>query len=438
MKLWKNLPVWIGMWFAYSACAQTNGVDAGRTISLEEALDRTLATDQSIQVALEEVRKSDLVRWSALTRVGPRVTGNGSYNNPKENITTAQGPLIVESWRGDVTVQQPLVDLTVFAAYRAGRLGSQASRYSYNYTVRGVLFGVARAYYDVLKKSRLAEVNRRTLDLSQQQLELAQNRAKSGEVTKTDTLQAKVAVERARRVLTASENALTLSRHTLGSLLNLGTNETFQVIEPAPATLGTDTLETLQARAASQREDLRAASLGISQSREREREVRAQYGPKLLAQWSNQWVDPETTSSRNNFWQAGVAMSVPLFAGGQREVDLVKTKHETRQSQLRSQDLAKTVNLDVQDAWLSVQTLTQNLQALESEVAAAEEALKTVQNQYRAGTATSLSVQTALNDLNTSRTDQTVALYDFQVALRNLERVTGTLQEERISRLNKR
>lgn len=422
----------------WSLLAQTNTVTTGRLLSLDEAYDRALATDQSIQIAFEEIQKSDLLPWSALTRLGPRITGNGGYSKPERNLANFSGPVLQETWRGDITVQQPLLDPTVLAAYRAGKLSAQAARLTRLYLARNVLFGVTRAYYDVLKKERIVRVSRQTLALAQQQLDLAQNRFRSGEVTKTDVLRAQVTVERARRSLVTAENSLSLAQKNLSTMLNLPSPAGFIVLDPPPYPTDTPALDDLQQRAAARREDLRVAGLTIDQSRQHEREARAQYWPRLVGQWNNQWVDPETVSSRNDFWQAGLALQLPLFTGGQREVDLQRTRHETKQTELSRESLLKSVELDVQDAWLNAQTLAQSLKALEVEVAAAEETLKNLQNQYKAGSATSLDVQNALNDLNTSRTDQAVQIYDYQIALRNLERASGVFQEERIKKLKDR
>ena len=65
---------------------------------------------------------------------------------------------------------------------------------------------------------------------------------------------------------------------------------------------------------------------------------------------------------------------------------------------------------------------------------AAEQGYHDLENQYRAGTATSVDVLSALNDLNTARKDLAVQTYDYQVALRNLEQVSGVFQEPRVQR----
>ena len=55
-----------------------------------------------------------------------------------------------------------------------------------------------------------------------------------------------------------------------------------------------------------------------------------------------------------------------------------------------------------------------------------------MQIQYTAGTATSVDVLSALNDLNTARKDLAVQTYGYQVALRNLEQTSGIFQESRV------
>jgi outer membrane protein TolC len=105
-------------------------------ITLEQAYDRTLATDQSIRIAQYEIRRANLLPWSALTRLGPSLTGNSSYQNSQtvRSRSSSGDPLGSgsrldnESRRAGVTFQQPLLDLTVFPAYRLGKLSARAAK----------------------------------------------------------------------------------------------------------------------------------------------------------------------------------------------------------------------------------------------------------------------------------------------------------------------
>ena len=87
----------------------------------------------------------------------------------------------------------------------------------------------------------------------------------------------------------------------------------------------------------------------------------------------------------------------------------------------------------MKDAWLNVKSLTETLTALQTQVSAAEQSYKDIQNQYTVGTSTSVDVLSALNDLNNARKDLTQETYSLQVALRNIEQVSGCFQEQRVN-----
>jgi outer membrane protein TolC len=427
-------------------------------LTLEQAYDRALQTDQTIRIAYWEVRKANLLPWSALTRLGPQLSAGGSYQRREQfSRTTALDTETVPSstlevpattrtsrtertnrnaggtGQGSLTYEQPLIDLTVFPAWRAGRISTVIARLQHQFTVRETLFGVASAYYEVLKQQRLVEVNREALRLAGEQLDLAQKRADVGEVTRSDVLRATVTVEDARRTLVESENVLEFARNTLRNVLNLAPDAPLPLVEPPdyPGTL--PPFEELLNRAYAQREDLRVKVLAIDQDIARRGEIIGEYGPRVVAQFDTARSHLSGTSTSSNYdWQAAVSVQVPIFTGGQREIDLMTQNRQIEQTRLDRERTAKNVESDVKQAWLTVRSLQQTIKALHAQVVAAEQGYHDLEIQYRAGTATSVDVLSALNDLNTARKDLAVQTYDYQVALRNLEQVSGVFQQPRV------
>lgn len=427
-------------------------------ISLEEAYDRTMATDQTIRIAYWEVRKANLLPWSALTRLGPQLTASGGYTRRElfterrvtETVTepssTTGIPTISESRSRERTTRnhagtaemgislvQPLIDLTVFPAYRAGNISKAVARLQHQFTIRGTLFGVVEAYYEVLKQQRLVDVSRETLRLAEEQRNLAQIRADNGEVTRADVLRATVTVETARRVLVESENVLEFARNTMRNILNLAPDAPIELVEPPdyPGTL--PDFDPLLQRAYARREDLRVRVLAIDQDIARRDEIIADYGPRVVAQFDTSRDNiTGSAASRNYDWQAAVAVQLPILTGGQREIDLLTANRQIEQTRLDRERTAKTVESEVKQAWLTVRALQQTIKALHAQVVAAEQGYHDLEIQYRAGTATSVDVLTSLNDLNIARKDLAVQTYDFQVALRNLEQTSGVFQEARV------
>lgn len=420
--------------------------EIGSVITLEEAYDLALATDQSIRIAFYEVRKANLLPWSALTRIGPRLTGRANYTRSERSTTATvletdfTGAARTSHSRSGtgalgIAFEQPLIDFTVFPAHRFGKLSAAAARLQHRFTIRETLFGVAGAYYDVLRQERLVAVNRESLRLAGQQLEFAQKRANVGEVTRADMLRAQVAVETARRTLVESANLLEFNRNTLANILNLAPDTPFRVAEPPDYPTTLPPFADLLARAWEHREDLRVKELAIEQDIALRNQVVGEYAPRVTAQFDSARARTTGSSAQSGHdWQATVAVSVPFFTGGQREIDLLTANEQIKQTRLAREQAAKGVESEVKLAWLTVRSLQQTLKALHAQVVAAEQGYHDLEIQYRAGTATSVDVLSALNDLNTARKDLAVETYGYQVALRNLEQVAGVFQQARVQR----
>ncbi|MES2709801.1 MAG: TolC family protein [Verrucomicrobiota bacterium] len=406
-----------------------------RRLTLNEAYDRALATDQSISLALQAVVQADLLPARAWTRLTPRL--NGTLNSSQSG-SRARGQEFSsnQDGRARLSLSQPLLDFTVKPAVRAGQLAAQESRMDYRGTVRDIILGVATAYYDVLRQQELIAVNRESLRLAEEQKNFATQRMEVGEVIRTDVLTADVTVQRARRSLTESENALRLARTILANALNLDPETVFEVIEPPGYALPGDSLHDLQIKARNQRDDLQRLLTAIARRTENLAETRAGYLPSVSASVSaGRGVQQNSNSSGTDGqtdYSAGLSVSIPLFTGGEKALDLKQAESEIIKAKLEYERSAKASDEEVTSAWLQTQTLRQTLASLRAEVKSAEENHSLVQQQYLAGATKSLDVLQALTDLNTSRTDLTVSLFQYQLALRELAARTADFERARI------
>ncbi len=435
---------------AFAAQAKVRERTANGVITLERAYDMALETDQSIRTAYWEVRKADLLPWSAWAKLGPQVSATSGYQRGETVVGTSVPARLENGVRAfvdqdalshtgygqiGISTQQPLIDFTFFPALRLAKLSKAATRLALQFTIRETLYGVASAYYAVIKQQSIVKVNREALLLTEGQRDLAQKRLDVGEVTRTDVLRAQVTVETARQTLVQSESALELSRNTLANILNLAPNAPFSVIEPPGYPAALPPFDALLARAYDRREDLRVKVIAIDQDIARRGAVLGLYGPKVVAGFSSGIGHTSGTSASDaNSWLASVSVNVPIFTGGQREVDLKTAEFQIQETRLAKELAAKSVESDVKQAWLNVRTFEQTLKAARVQVVAAEQSYHDLQIQYRAGTATSVDLLSALNDFNTARQNLAAQTYDYQVALRNIEAVSGVFQEQRVQR----
>ena len=423
---------------------------AGGVISLEDAYSRTLATDQSIRIAYWEIRKANLLTWSALARIGPQLNGGGTYNRNQsrspgsvivsEPTTTSQGQSQIETLTStsetsnvNLTYTQPILDFSVFPAFKYGKLAAIAARLQHQYTIRQTLFGVTSAYYQVLTQEGIVAVDLKTVELSSEQFDVAQKRLNVGEVTRADALNARVTYESARRALIEARNTLLLNRDTLGNILNLGGDNGFEVVTPPDYPTTIPPFEKLLAIAYRNREDLRVADIAIGEDEQKKGEVWAEYAPQVAGSLSDSYANARGLyGPQSQVWDASISVSMPFFTGGQREIDLKTAGEQIEEDQLNREKAAKTVEGDVRQAWLNANSLSESLPALRLQVDAARQSYQDLQHQYEAGTAASVDVLVALTTLNTSENELATQVFALQVALRNLEETAGVFQQRRV------
>ena len=409
--------------------------EKARVISLEQAYDRTLASDQSIQIAYTEILKANLLPWSALTKFGPRITAGYSYNHVEtttQYITPTLG--IVDARNANISLNQPLVDFTFFPAFKLGKLTVRSNRLQYQLTIRNVLFGVAKAYYEVLKEQQIVLLDKNTLGLALNQLQLSQNQYDAGAVSKVDILRARSSVETAQQTLIVDQNILESDRNTLANTLNLhGKEREFEVKQPSDAVGPVGSFEDNLATAYAGREDYKISMIAIQQSREQRNEVVGQYAPTVNAQFTQNWADSRDNPS-SQAWAGLISVQIPIFTGGQREIDLRTASLNIDEAKINLETTQKTVETDVNTTWLQVETLRETIVSLTAQVKADEQNYQDLQNQYEAGAATSLDTQNALNQLASSRTRLITQTYQYQVVRRDLERAIAVFQNPRVKK----
>ncbi len=250
-------------------------------LSLELAYERATQTDQSIRIAYLRLKRSKLLPWSALTRMEPRAaasagrgktdedrnsssfsrenqprsgfgssldrsvdtlnrprSGTESYTFEEDRMERQRVPLstLDRSQRiqsMEVVLEQPLLDLTVFPAWKFGKLATEAARLQCRAVTRDVLLGVAHAYYDALKADSILQLARQTATLAREQQEQSKNRLDAGEALRTDLLRARTLVESTRRAEIEALAQSRLAHATLATLLNLDPALNLVLSEPA-------------------------------------------------------------------------------------------------------------------------------------------------------------------------------------------------------------
>ena len=133
----------------------------------------------------------------------------------------------------------------------------------------------------------------------------------------------------------------------------------------------------------------------------------------------------ETFGHSHGTYTAEGQLSVPIL-----QIAKTRGEEETAGAQLdqakdKLSDQVQQVNADVRDAILDIQTAAKLVEATQSNVELAREALSEAQQRYKAGVDTSLSVSQALSTDRQAEDQYISALYQHNVAKLSLARALG-------------
>jgi outer membrane protein TolC len=411
----------------------------GEVITINEAYELALKTHERIMISKKEVEKSELLPKRALSVMLPLAEIEGSWVKYKDeiriegidNLSSDQGPVALPSdeWRGDFIFEQPLYQAEFFSLRRQAFKSIDRTTQDYYMTIQDTLFEVATAYYEVLEAYKLVENAKETLRLAEEELRVAKVRFEVGEVTRTAVLRAEVDVSQAQRNIIETQNNLQLAKDTLGRLIGIEGGK-IEVVEPAPIEKIDKPYEALVDKALNYRYDYKMAQLGVDIAKEDKNLVKARYHPHFSAVWGYHRLSPESFIERDDFWDATIRVSIPIFERATRIWDFKERQRNLNQANLAEKQLKKDIRIEVEDAMLSVRTYESILVNLEREMALNEENYRIIFEQFKVGLATSLDLTDALTKLDSARTILITNTYGYQVALLDLKRAIGLFAQE--------
>ncbi len=423
--------IWVGLVLSVlciipsSACAEEYSLNDLFRIALERS--------EKVGIAGAEVAFSEQEKNRALSVLLPRLSAFASYqrfsNDKYNDYNTLIQPKSAEQWglRADQAFSLSLRELTMLSE---AKNDITRARYDLAYVKEVYLLQVAGAYYDVLLAKKGLDIARSNLERLEKYRDAANARLKVGEITKTVVLRAESELSGARSDLVKSENALTLARAALARVVGIEGGFTLQ--EEPPRQAGSETLPELKEIAYSERADLKSLEYQMKIAKQEISFARGAYWPDLALAGVFQRTDqePETLTLNSESSYGAVSLNFPFFEGGLRRAEVQEAKIREHQSVLRYDDQKKTVNIEVEAAYLDLMTQKETLRYLEDHVAFARDNFRGVSRQFEMGLASSIDVIDANNLLVSSERQVASAVYSYQLAILAVEGATGTLLKE--------
>ena len=417
----------------FSAAAET----------LDSALAQAYRNNPTLNAQRASMRATDETVPQALSNYRPRVTGTFDTGYQHfESISTTGGTFTqtgtnISPRGGNIGLVQ-----TVYNGQRSGNLTRQAEssvlagRETLRTTEQTVLLDAATAYMNVLRDTAILDLQRRNVQVLQEQLKQARDRFNVGEVTRTDVAQAEARLAASQSQVLAAEATLKASQATYRRVIGA---------EPV----------NLRAGMPVDRLSPRSLEASIEQGRVEHPTVTssqytvdaAQHAVKAAEGTLYPTVTVESSVQRRWDTQPGVSdqmtgtvlgrVAVPLYQGG-------AITSRVRQAIANQERFRQDLETARRNAQLLAQTSFSGVTNGVAQVRAFEQALASAQVSYESnklglevGVRTNLDVLNQQQQVFQTRFNLAQSYYNFVINNLRLKQAVGTLTDADVEQINR-
>ena len=422
--------VWLCLMILLAVALMSASLGLAQEYALKDLYQQALKNSEKIKYAEENLYIAQMTKSKAWAVLMPRVTAFGTYNRFTEEKRSVSGVLIQPEQSGSWGVRADEAFSLSARELDALKIAGQSitkSEFDLDTAKSDFVLAVASSYYDVLKAKKALEIAAANVERLTQYRHFVEKRVKVGELTKTALLRADGELSGARADYLRATNAFKLTRAALIRIT--GIEETFRLKEGGTPAADVDPFETLRQTAITSRTDLKSYDMQTQMAGQQVKYARGAFWPSvgLFAIYSGSDQNPATATLLRESVLAGVSLNFPFFEGGLRVAEFKEARAKERQARLAYDDLKKNVDIELQGAYLNLETQKGALKFLEDQLVFAEDNYNAVLRQYENGLATSLDVMDANALLLSSERNVVEALYGYQLAHLKVRNSSGTL-----------
>ena len=313
-----------------------------------------------------------------------------------------------------------------FNAYKGTQLGLEAAKKELQSGINQLSLDVSEAFHGVLLAQEFANVAQQTVDLVQEQLNMAQKKFSAGAFTNFDVLRAEVQLANTKTQLIQSRNRVVVAQNAFKNLLNINLADKIHLSGsfelPEVFDLKLDALILLGKK---NRPEIQQLELSEAAGRKRLDVAKTGNRPDVSLFSNYQVDDNEKLTKMNRIWNIGVQIDIPIFDGMATRATVQQVKSGLEQVQLAKHQRINIVEFEVRTAYLNLIQAKSSIDVQKETVAQAEESMRIANLRYDNGMLTSVELTDAQLALAQAEVNHLQASHDYVVEFARLERAVG-------------
>jgi len=285
-----------------------------------------------------------------------------------------------------------------------------------------IIYNVKRSFYELLFKLEIQKYTEANLEMARNFFAKTQEKYDSGDTAKFEMLQAKVETARAGNQLEVSINQVKLATAQLNFFLAREKFQPLQVQGKLKAPLIEIDLQTALTLALASHPDIKKEQLAVKKETLIQKQAALSFLPDVSLGLSRHRIQGEPST-----WDTTISFQVPLFFWQKINGEIAESNANRRAAQERLKYLELSISLDIENAYYNVISLKNQVELFEKEVLEeAEQVYQMSITSYQEGKTGSIQSIEARRSLASIKQDYAETLFNYQVALAELEKTVGT------------
>ncbi len=419
---------------------------AGQSFTLDQAIDYALSNNPDLQIASERISQAEAQLGVALSAFYPQVTAKVGYdhsNNPAQvfsmivaqrdfgpnSINTINNPGYRQNFRPEI-----IGKLSLFRGgqdyqnSKAAELGISVAEFERASVRNALIEAVTASYYAYLAAQEAHKVAQDSISAITSELKQTKLRYEEGTTLKSDVLSLEVKSAEAQEAQIRAANGIDLAKTGIATLLGLSADQAFTVASSSmlPEPKLTTSFDDMLGLAMTQRPEVKAAANQVEIAQAKLKSEQGAYLPRADAyvSYGQNSQSPGFSSSKDNV-TAGVSVEMDLFSGLETKNRVSAAERKAAEARETERKTKLAIEQEVKVAFLKLEEALARMRVTEASVAAADEALRLVNEQRRAETVTITRYIEAEVARNNAHSNTIAAHYDALSAEAALKKAVG-------------
>ena len=405
-------------------------------LTLQDALEIAMSDNLTVKVADMEITKVGYAKKGTYASLFPQIDFSAAYQGAiKKQVVAFNGQTIEmgkdHTWNMGFSLGMPLINVPLWNSLKITGMDVELAVEKARASRQDLIAQVQQTFYTTLLAADSYDVYKENYENVLSDYNDVKEQYDNGKVAKFDLIRAEVALQGAKPAMYDAKNNIELCLWKLKALLGVD-------LDMAVACVGSldDFKGQLESVAMNNNVSLEGNST-LKQLEIQDDMLRtsykaqlAKYYPSLNLSLSYQWVAMEdnwkfSQYKWNPYSTAAVALTIPIFTGGQRYHAVKQTQVQRKQLQLQKENAVREMEVAVRQALSSMETCLEQYEAAQAGIEGAETGYSIAQKMYEVGSGTLLQLQDSQLALLQAKLSLNQAIYNYLVAKSPLDKVLG-------------